>query len=93
MKYCYHVLVVASGCSLNMLDKFWKVVCRTFGPTTAVSLEALLNCRNITSLSFSYGYFFGRLSFELVPIPYSCGNSMFYSNRLHDFPVTVPRYY
>ena len=29
----------------------------------------------------------------MVPLPYSQGRSTRYSDRLHDFPVTIPRYY
>ena len=40
--------------------------------------------------------YFGRCSSELaelVPLPYSCGRSTCYSDRLHDFSVTTPRCY
>ena len=43
-----------------------------------------------------YKYYFGRCSSELsqlVLLPYSQGKSKCYSDRLHDFSVTVPRYY
>ena len=30
---------------------------------------------------------------ELIPIPYRRARSTRYSYRLHDFPVTVPRFY
>ena len=30
---------------------------------------------------------------ELVPFPYSRGKSTYYSDRLHDFPVTIPKCY
>ena len=39
---------------------------------------------------------FGRCSSELaklVPLPYFRGRSTRYSNRLHDFSVTIPRCY
>ena len=39
---------------------------------------------------------FGRCSSELaqlVPLPYSRGRSTRYSDRLHDFSVTIPRCY
>ena len=41
-------------------------------------------------------YSFGRCSAELsqlVPLPYSQGRSTLYSNKLHDFSVTIPRHY
>ena len=30
---------------------------------------------------------------DLVSIPYSRGRSPHYSNRLHGFPITIPRYF
>ena len=48
------------------------------------------------SLSLFYNYYFGRCSSELaelVPLPYSQGRSTRYSDRLHDFSVTIPRSY
>ena len=30
---------------------------------------------------------------ELVPLPYFCGRSTCYSDRLHVFPVTIPKSY
>ena len=41
-------------------------------------------------------YYFGRCSSELaqlVPLPYSRGRSTRYSDRLHDFSVTISRCY
>ena len=41
-------------------------------------------------------YYFGRYLSELaqlVPLPYSRGRSTQYSDRLHDFSVTIPRCY
>ena len=52
------------------------------------------NLRNITTLSHFYRYYFGRCSSdlaELVPPPYSWERSTFYSDRLHDFSITIPR--
>ena len=52
--------------------------------------------RNVASLSLFYRYYFGRCSSELaqlVPIPYSRGRSIRYSDRLHDFSVTITRCY
>ena len=52
--------------------------------------------RNVASLSLFYRYYFGRSSSELaqlVPLPYSRGRSTRYSDRLHDFSVTIPRCY
>ena len=63
----------------------------TVGPSLAVSLEPLAHRQNVASLSLFYKYYFGRCSSELtqlVPLPYSR-----YSDRLHDFSVTIPRCY
>ena len=47
-------------------------------------------------LIINYRYYFGRCSSELAqldPLPYSRGRSTCYSDRLHDFSVTIPRCY
>ena len=62
----------------------------------AASLEPLAHRRNVASLSLFYRYYFGRCSSELVklvPLPYSRGRSTRYSDRLHDFSITIPRCY
>ena len=57
-------------------------------------LLVLLNpCQNLASLSLFYRYYFGRFSSELaqlVPLPFSRGR---FSDRLHNFSVTVPTCY
>ena len=96
MEYCCHVWAGVSSCYLELLDKVQKQICRTVGPSLAVSLEPLAHRRNVASLSFFYRYYFGRCSSELaqlVPLPYSRGRSTRYSDRLHDFSVTIPRCY
>ena len=48
------------------------------------------------ALSLFYRYYFGRCSSELdelVPFPYSGGRPSCYSDRLHDFSVTISRCY
>ena len=50
----------------------------------------------VASLSLFYRYFFGRCSSELaqlVPLPFSRWRSTRYSDRLHDFSVTIPKCY
>ena len=50
----------------------------------------------VASLSLLYSYYFGRCSSELaqlVPLPFSRVRSTRYSDRLHDFSVTIPRCY
>ena len=68
----------------------------TVSPSLAASLELLVNCRNVVSLCLFYRYYFGRCSYELfqlVLLPYFPGRSTRYSNKLHDFSVTIPRCY
>ena len=96
MEYCCHAWAGTSSCYLEMLDKLQKRTCRTVGLSLVASLEPLAHCRNITSLSLFYRYYFGRCSSELpqlVPLPYSRGRSTCYSDRLHDFSVIIPRRY
>ena len=96
MEYCCHVWASAPSCYLELLDKLQKRICRTVGPSLAASLEPLAHRRNVASLSLFYRYYFGRCSSELaelVPLPYSRGRSTRYSDRLHDFSVTIPRCY
>ena len=95
-EYCCHVWAGAPSCYLELLDKLQKWICRTVGPSLAASLEPLAHCPNVASLSLFYRYYFGRCSSELaqlVPLPYSPGRSTHYSDRLHDFSVTIPRCY
>ena len=56
----------------------------------------MAHCQNVARLSLFYRYYFGRCSSELtqlVPHPFSCGKCTCYSDRLHDFSVTIPRCY
>ena len=95
MEYCCNVLAGASSCYLKLLDKLQKRICRTVGPSLAASLEPLAHRRNVASLIKSFLYF-GRCSSELaelVPLPYSQGRATRYTDRLHDFSVTIPRCY
>ena len=71
-------------------------ICKTVGPSFIVSLELLTHCRNVVRLTIFYRYYFGRCSSELtqlVPLPFSRGRSTRYSDRLHDFSVTIRRCY
>ena len=95
MEYCCHAWAGASSCYLDLLDKLQKRICRIVGPSLAASLEHLAH-RNVASLSLFYRYYFGRCSSELaqlVPLPFNRGRSIRYSERLHDFSVTIPRCY
>ena len=96
MEYCCHVWAGASSCYLKLLDKLQKRICRTVGPSLAASLEPLAHRANVASLSLFYRYYFGRCLSELaelVPLPYSPGRATRYTDRLHDFSVTIPRCY
>ena len=96
MEYCCHGWAGAPSCYLELLDKLQKRICKIVGPSLAASLESLAHRRNVASLSLFYRYYFGRCSSELaqlVPLPYSRGRSTRYSDRLHDFSVTIPRCY
>ena len=76
MEYCCHVWAGAPSCYLELLGKLQKRICRTFGPSLAVSLEPLAHHRNVVSLSLFYRYYFGRCSLELaqlVPLSFSRG--------------------
>ena len=97
MDYCCHIyLGWCPSCFLELLEKLQKWISRTVGPSLAASLEPLAYCRNVASLSLFYRYYFGRYSSELaqlVPLPYSWGRCPCYSDRSHDFSVTIPRCY
>ena len=96
IEYCCHLWAAAPSCYLELLDKLQKWTCRTAGPSHATSLEPLAHRRNVANLSLFYKYYFGRCSSELaelVPLPFSQGMSTSYSDRLHDFSVTIPRCY
>ena len=96
MEYCCHVWAGAPSCYLDLLDKLQKRTCRIVGPSFAASLEPLTHRQNVASLSLFYRYYFSRCSSELdqvVPLPFSQGRSTHYSERLHDFSVTIPRCY
>ena len=96
MEYCCHVWAGTPSCYLDLLDKLQKRVCKIVAPSLPASLEPLAHRRNVASLSLFYRHYFGRCSSELaqlVPLPFSRGRSTRYSDRLHDFSVTIPRCY
>ena len=96
IEYCCHVWTGAPGCYLEFLDKPQKRICRTVGPSLASSLEPLAHRRNGTSFSLFFRYYSGRCLSELaqlVPLLYSRLRSTRYSDRLHDFSVTISRCY
>ena len=82
MEYCCHAWAAGPSCLLKLLNKLQKWICKTVGPSLAVSLEPLAFRRNVANSS--------ELA-DLVSLPYSLGRSTRYSDRLHDFSVTIPR--
>ena len=60
MEYSCQVWVGVLSCYLELLVKLQKRICRTVGPSLAVSLEPLAHRQNIASLSLFYKYYFGR---------------------------------
>ena len=73
---------------MNIWDKLQKRECRTVNH----SFETLPHCLNVATLSLFCRYCFGRCSSELAELfllPYLSGRSTRYSNRLHDFSVTI----
>ena len=96
MEYCCHVWAGACSCYLELLDKLQKWICRIIGPLLVASLEPLAHRGNVAGLSLFCRYYFGRCSSELaqlVPLPFSQGRSIRYSDTLHDFSVTILRRY
>ena len=64
MEYCCHVGAGAPSCYLGLLEKLQKRMCRTVGPSLAVSLEPLAHRRNVASLKDWFGenkIFFQRI--------------------------------
>ena len=96
MEYCCHVWAGAPSCHLELLDKLRKRICRTVVPSLVTSLQPLAHRRNGASIILFYRRYFGRCSSELAqlaPLPFSWGRSTRYSDRLHDFSVSIPRCY
>ena len=90
MEYCCHVWAGAPSWYWKLLDKLQKRIYRTVGSSLATHRQI------VASLSLFYKHYFGRCSYELpqlILLPYSRGRSTRYSDRLHDFSVTVPRCY
>ena len=96
MEYCFHVWAGDPSCYLELLDRLRKRIWRTVGPSVAASLKPLAHSRNVARLSVFYRYYFDICSSELaqlVPLPFSRDRSTRYSDRFHDFSVTIPRRY
>ena len=93
MDYCCHIWAGAPSWYLGLLDKLQRWIYRTFGPWLAASFEPVAHHQNLPSLSFFYRYYFGKYSSELaqlVPLPDSRGKSTCYTDRLHNFSITIP---
>ena len=91
-KYCCHVWAGTPSCYFELLDKIQKPICRAIGSSLAASFEPLAH----KSLNLYYRYYFRRCSSELaqlVPLPFLRRRKSYYSDRLHDFSVTIPRCY
>ena len=89
MECCCHMWAGATSCQLGLLDKLQKWMCRNVSPSLV--LEVLAHSRNLLNR-----YYFGTCSSQLVqlfPLPYSCERPTRYSDRLHDFSVTIRRCY
>ena len=96
MEYSCHVRAGASSYYLELLDKLQKWICKTVDPSLTASLQSLAHHWNVASLSLFHKYYFVRCSSELdelVPLPFSQGSSTRYSDRLHNFSVTISRCY
>ena len=96
MECCCHVWAGSPSSYFEFLEKLQKPICRTVGPSLANSLEPLAHRQNVACLSLFYKYYFVICSCELaqlVPLPFSRRRSTRYSDRLHDFSVTIPRCY
>ena len=90
-EYCCHGWAGAPSWYLELLDKLQKRICKTAGPSLAASVEPLDHRRNLASLSLFYRYYFGRCPSELAQLVLSSsrGRSVPYSDRMHDFSVTI----
>ena len=56
MEYCCHMWAGSPSYYLELLGKLQKRICRTISPSLATSLEPLVHCQNIASLSLFYRY-------------------------------------
>ena len=83
------------GC-FHITTSISKTASKKIGAFVLWSLFLLrLLCISI-NLPYAYRYYFGSYSSEmaeLVPLLFSWGRSTRYSDRLHDFSVTIPRCY
>ena len=79
--------IFRQAAKMDMQDSWFFTCCFPW------TLGSSLKCGQ---LKFFYRYYLGRCSSELaqlVPLSFSGGRCMCYSDRLHDFSVTIPRCY
>ena len=78
-----------------MLHKLQKCLCRVVDFVLATSIEPLCHLFVASLSHFNRHYFVRCLSLlaELVSLPYCCGSSTCYSNRLQVFSGTIARCY
>ena len=95
LECCCHIWAGAPSFYFELLGKLQKLLCGNFGPSLVTSPEPLDHCQNVAIFSLSYRYYCGRCSSKqaLVPLPFSQVRFTHYSERLHEFSVTFPRYY
>ena len=89
MKYCGHVWAGSPGCYVDLLDKLQKLICRIVDPSLATFLEPMAHRWSVASLNL----FFRWTGLTGSTLPFSWVRSTHYSDRLHDFSVTIPRCY
>ena len=97
----YGILLSHLGwCPQLLLGIVKQTLKRVLGPSLTASLEPMVLIVKMWPvfklLLKVFRYYFGRCSSELVqlvPLLFSWGRSSLYSDRLHDFSVTIPRCY
>ena len=95
IEFCCHVWACTPSCYLEFVGKLQKRIFKTVSPLLAASLEPLAHRQNVASLSLFYRYYFVRCWSELpqlIPLLYSQERHTRYSDRLHDFLGTIPRW-
>ena len=94
MKYCCHGWAGAPSCYLNLLEKLQKQICRTVGPSLAASIEPMAHRQNVASFKSLLQVLLWQMFFRTDSTGFfSQGRSTHYFDILHDFSVTIPRYY
>ena len=95
---CQHGWNLDPQCTWQVFKNLSGILCffKTRSAEVNIFIESLAHHRNVAGLNLFYRYYFGRCSSELahlIPLPFSRGRSTSYSDRLHNFPVTIPRCY